>query len=91
MGGENKLYSPTSGASIGAQRAYFKIGDGNADARLLTDFSIDYGDGEATGLNLTPTLSQGEGVWYTLDGRKLQGKPTTKGVYIVNGKKTIIK
>ena len=91
MGGENKLYSPTSGASIGAQRAYFKIGDGNADARLLTDFSFDYGDGETTGLNLTPTLSQGEGVWYTLDGRKLQGKPTTKGVYIVNGKKTIIK
>ena len=25
--------------------------------------------------------------WYTLDGRKIQGKPTTKGVYIHNGKK----
>ena len=92
MGGANKLYSPTSGASIGAQRAYFKIGDGNADARLLTGFSIDFGDGETTGLEM---MSDGRGkmsdVWYDMQGQKLQGKPTTKGVYIVNGKKTIIK
>ena len=25
--------------------------------------------------------------WYTLDGRKLDGEPTAKGVYIHNGKK----
>ena len=29
--------------------------------------------------------------WYTLDGRKLQGKPAQKGIYIQNGKKVIIK
>ena len=29
--------------------------------------------------------------WYTLDGRKLQGQPTQKGLYIVNGKKVVIK
>ena len=29
--------------------------------------------------------------WYTLDGRCLGGKPTTKGLYIVNGKKVVIK
>jgi hypothetical protein len=29
--------------------------------------------------------------WYTLDGRKLNSKPTTKGLYIVNGKKVMIK
>jgi hypothetical protein len=29
--------------------------------------------------------------WYTLDGRCLMGKPTTKGLYIVNGKKIVIK
>ena len=28
---------------------------------------------------------------YTLDGRRLNGKPTQTGVYIVNGKKTAIK
>lgn len=48
--------------------------------------------GETTGIkNLTPALSEGEGVWYDLNGRKLQGMPTTKGIYILNGKKTVIK
>ena len=28
--------------------------------------------------------------YYTLDGRKLQGKPTQKGVYIVNGHKVVV-
>ena len=32
-----------------------------------------------------------DGAWYTVDGRKLQQKPTTKGVYIKNGKKIIMK
>ena len=26
-------------------------------------------------------------IWYTLDGRRLSGKPNTKGIYIVDGKK----
>ena len=29
--------------------------------------------------------------WYTLDGRKLSGKPTHAGVYLYNGNKIIIK
>ena len=29
--------------------------------------------------------------WYTIDGRKLQGQPTKKGLYIVNGKKVVVK
>ena len=32
-----------------------------------------------------------DGAWYTVDGRKLRQKPTTKGVYIKNGKKIIMK
>ena len=31
------------------------------------------------------------GTWYDLNGRKLSGKPAQKGIYINNGKKTIIK
>lgn len=31
------------------------------------------------------------GIWYTLDGRKIQGIPAQKGIYINNGKKIIIK
>ncbi len=29
--------------------------------------------------------------WYTIDGRKLQGKPSVKGIYINSGKKILIK
>ena len=29
--------------------------------------------------------------WYTLDGVRLSGKPTKKGMYINNGKKVIVK
>lgn len=39
--------------------------------------------------NMHPT--NGNSRWYTLDGRRLQGKPAKQGVYINNGKKAIIK
>lgn len=29
--------------------------------------------------------------WYTIDGRRLSGKPSAKGLYIVNGKKRVVK
>jgi hypothetical protein len=29
--------------------------------------------------------------WFTLEGMKLNGKPTEKGIYIRNGKKIIVK
>ena len=32
-----------------------------------------------------------DGTWYSLDGRKLQGKPTIKGVYVNNGKKIVVR
>jgi hypothetical protein len=44
-----------------------------------------------TGINLTPSVSKGEGAWYTLDGRKLDGKPTKKGIYINNSMMVVVK
>jgi hypothetical protein len=94
MGAENTLFYPITDSGIGAQRAYFKIGDdGELLAPSLTAFNIDFDDDSATGIidSLSPTLSQGEGAWYSLDGRKLVGKPTQHGIYINNGKKVVIK
>ena len=29
--------------------------------------------------------------WFSIDGRRLTGRPATKGVYLFNGKKLVIK
>ena len=91
MGGTNMLHYPTRGANIGAQRAYFKIGDNGSAGALarITAFSINFGDNEMTGIIETDASLSTPSVWYTIDGRKLQGKPAKKGVYISNGRKII--
>ena len=97
MGAENMLYYPdgtNGGVTIGACRAYFKIGeDGGAPARQLTGFNLNFGDGsEETGIISKESRSQGvAGAWYSLDGVKLDGKPTRKGLYIHGGRKVAIK
>ena len=32
-----------------------------------------------------------DGVWYTLDGRKLAGKPNAPGIYVKDGRKVAMK
>ena len=90
MGDENKLFNPIVGKCLDAQHAYFKIGsDGAASARIIS-FNIGYDDG-ITGIHsIHNSQFTIDNSWYSLDGRKLQGKPTTKGVYINNGKKIVI-
>lgn len=41
--------------------------------------------------SLTATPSQGEGAWYSIDGRQLQGEPIAAGIYVKNGRKVLIK
>jgi len=51
--------------------------------------------GETTAIGTLDTktgeLSFDSESWYTLDGVRLSGKPSTKGIYINNGKKIVIK
>ena len=101
VGSENKLYWPQTGAWIGGQRAYFQLNNGLTAADVSgARMSFDEGNDEVTSLNLTPALSQGEGAWYTLDGRKVANgqKPSqrhtlteriAKGLYIHHGKKVV--
>jgi len=50
------------------------------------------GIGEAALLNdKGETINDKAGEWYSLDGRKMSGKPTKKGVYINDGKKVVVK
>ena len=35
--------------------------------------------------------SKMEDVWFTLDGRRLDGKPAQRGVYVNGGRKVVMK
>lgn len=49
-------------------------------------------EGSTTGIKtLSDVRSQMADVWYTLDGRRLSGKPSQKGIYLNRGRKVIIK
>ncbi len=89
LGGNNNLYYPLNGASIGAFRAYFML-DEPLSARA---FRLNFGDGEVQGIatiDYTDSTDKA-GAWYTPSGLKLNKRPTSKGLYIKNGRKVVIK
>ena len=69
-------------------RGYFKFTEEAATAR---QFVLDFGDGEVvTGIE-DIQMSQNTNSWYNVNGVKLNGKPSRKGLYIQNGQKVVIK
>lgn len=92
LGASNKLYNPNAeNSSMKGFRAYFQLKGTAASARA---FNIDFGDGETTGIisvSGSGLMVNGSDGCYDLQGRRIEGQPTQKGVYIVNGKKTVIK
>ena len=83
-----------STTAIPADKAYLKVLKSSVDAtarglEFVFDDDVTSIGEELRVKNLTPALSQGEGVWYDLQGRKV-AQPQ-KGLYIVNGKKVVLK
>ena len=93
-----------AGASIAPFRAFLKFTPvsgaprrGAAEEALPSRMTVRLvnADGDVTAIGTIDTKT-GEirfdsEAWYTLDGRRLNGKPAQKGVYINNGKKIIVK
>ena len=65
----------------------------NATAgKLNSRFVITFEEGNAaTGINAIDSKSDETEVWYSLDGRKVNGHSANKGVYIKDGKKVLVK
>lgn len=97
----------TTGAGVPPMRCYLIYKDGQAytNARALTRGGDDEempqsiivrlldANGQTTSIG-SLDMKTGEmefDGWYSLDGSRLEGKPTKKGLYINNGKKVIIK
>ena len=80
----------TVGAFRWIIRKVNKFGATPSYAREMIFFD---GDNETTSLreisNEKLVISNDD--YYTLDGRKLQGKPTAKGIYVHGGRKTVVK
>ena len=90
VGDDNNLHWPLSGASLGACRAYFQLADGSP----AHEFVLNFGDGSEE-MGISPAeikeITESAGAWYTINGVRLNSKPTKKGLYIHNGRKVVIK
>ena len=76
--------------SLGACRAYFQLTPGAS----VREFNLNFGEGSGETGIICPAeiaeIAEMAGAWYSLDGRKLNAKPTTKGLYIHGGRKVVI-
>ena len=70
---------------VGPNKAWLSFSTSNARVIRLV-FEED-----ATKIANTNITNITNGNWYDLNGRKLNGMPTKKGVYILNGKKVVVK
>ena len=94
LGAANTLYYPSEVMPIGAFRAYFQL---NLPAQASPRNTVlNCGEGELTGIShLFPDVDTSDAStlasdgWYTLDGRRLKGKPTIKGIYLHRGRKIL--
>ena len=92
LGAEDNLYYPKTAMNFRAFRAYFELDEtifDTSDPNNIREFRLDFG--EETGIQMVledETAGAEADAWYTLDGRRLAGKPAAKGFYL-NGGKTI--
>ena len=78
--------------TLAANKAFLFVEGNNTPASIPFRRSIG-GEGEGTTSidNLNVNDNDNEATWYDLNGRRLQGKPSQKGIYIKNGKKVVVK
>ena len=91
LNGEIGFYKFSGGTiTLGANKAYLEA---PAAGGAVKGFTLSFGgeDGILQIENETWTMDNEAGAWYDLNGRKLIGVPAAKGVYIVGGKKVIVK
>lgn len=87
---KNGAFVPATSGSLARNKAYLKV-PAVASGSVRYDFHPE--DGTITGIQLVNDVLSGmyeKDCWYTLDGKKLNGKPIEKGVYIYNEHKILI-
>ena len=86
----NMLYYPTGSVTVKPFRAYFELTSDVPTASGAPNLVIDFGETTEVG-ELRTENRRIENSFYDLQGRRLNGKPTQKGIYIHNGKLEVLK
>ena len=92
LSADNSLYYPDADVPINSFRAYFMLHGitvGNASNQAHS-FVLNFGD-ETDGIAGVISNDVKADGWFTLDGRRLNGEPTEKGIYIHQGRKVVVK
>jgi len=84
---QNQFVWVKDAGTIAAHRCWLEIAPSQAAGARRIVFS----GSETTGIDAATLRDMTTGDWYDLNGRKLNGMPTKKGVYIFNGRKVVIR
>ena len=83
---EHSAYLAVPAASANGISAYYIRVEGAEDP-----LAEDFGNQDITAVKGIENAAAIEGDWYNMNGQKLNGRPNTSGIYVVNGKKVVIK
>ena len=104
LSADDMLYYPSESMTVNSCRGVFRLHNGLTAGVPLVEgsasirsFVLNFGDDVVTSIDHLPftidrsPLHIDHEAWYDLSGRKLNAKPTQKGLYIHNGRKVVIK
>ncbi len=93
VGADNKLYRPSGSNTLNGMRAFIRVKNTDVTpSSIMLGFG---GDGQTTGISsaVNDNAAKSDGMIYNLNGQAV-GKDASKlgkGLYIINGKKVIVK
>ena len=85
----NSLTYTAKERTLKACRAFFTFTANDENSANDFTFNIDFGNGLNFIQNVKSDNNE-EDIWYDLSGRRLNGKPTQKGIYVTKGQKVVI-
>ena len=92
---KNDKFVRATGGTLPANRCYIARPTSDSPSTAPAYISIGGNSDDTTGITMEEENGKIENLfspdWYTMDGVKLNGMPTKKGIYLNNGRKVIIK
>jgi hypothetical protein len=92
--GDYGFYKVNSTGTLAANKAYLELPATSGATAAKNIVLLGFDDDSTTGIiNTAYSVSEfsGNDVYYNMNGLRLNGKPSQKGIYIVNGKKVLFK